>query len=628
MALLPKTPETETTVQQRGPAMEPTAELSLMSFDDAARAVVAMLKDAVPLASWSVTRQQGTDQVFLTVADHDGYGLSSGDTRPWDASLCQHMLSGCAPEIAPDVAQVPALRETVAGRAIGTYAGVPITGAGGEVYGTICGLDPAVSTDRLAAHLPMMRLLATLLAQVLQGDRLRAEAREREAELHWRAFHDSLTGLPNRALFLDRLEHAVQERRLATGPLAVLLLDLDDFKAVNDTYGHAVGDQLLLDVAERVDDLLRVGDTLARLSGDEFAVLLEGSADPGTVAARVVASLQEPFCVDGIDIAVRASVGVAELPTARSGDDADSLLARADVAMYAAKRAGKARLAAWHPAMTLPPTDDLRLREPLRRAIAAGQLQVHFQPIVDLRTSEVAGFESLARWTHEGLPISPEVFIPVAARAGLLPALTAHVLEQACRQLARWSDERGHAAVRVGINVPPDALTDLAFPDVVAGALARHGLDPWQLVLEITEDALLGDLETATVVTRRLQELGTALSLDDFGTGFSSLRHLRQIPLATFKIDRSFTRDLDTDPDAVQFVRALLSLGRDLGLDVVAEGVERAGQADVLAELGCQYAQGWFYGAAQPAADVRWVLDATQLGLGAVVDATPARTCR
>ena len=455
-------------------------------------------------------------------------------------------------------------------------------------------------------HEPLLRTLAALLGRILDAERMHAEAVEREAQLKWSAFHDPLTGLPNRAMFLDRVAHCLNSHHRLRRPLAVLLFDLDDFKAVNDTYGHAAGDELLVHTAERIRGTLRHGDTLARLSGDEFAVLLEDGGDPGEIADRVVGALREPFLIAGTIVPVSASVGVAQLPAASTAVPVtvDAVLANADVAMYTAKRAGKARFRIYDPRMTLPCTDDLQLREPLRAAVASGAVRAFYQPIVQLATGRINGFETLARWDHEGVMIGPEVFVPVADRCGLLPQFTDHMLATATAQLARWNGVLGHRDLRIGVNVPPLLISDESFPDQVAAHSADHDLAPGQLVLEITEDAVLSDLVTSRAVALRLHEIGVELSLDDFGTGYSALMLLQQIPLRSFKIDRAFAADLDRNTDTQRFMRALLALGRDLGLNVIVEGVERTRQAEVLHELGCVLGQGYLFGRPLPAADI------------------------
>jgi diguanylate cyclase (GGDEF)-like protein len=375
-----------------------------------------------------------------------------------------------------------------------------------------------------------------------------------------RAYHDPLTGLPNRALLLDRVAHALDLHRRDLRALAVLLIDLDNFKAVNDTLGHAAGDELLIRVADRLRGALRPGDTLARLGGDEFAVLLEDGGEPAAVANRVVSCLTEPFRIADTVIRAGASVGVTDLAATTAPVSVDTMLARADLAMYTAKRAGKGRLAVYDPVMTLPEGRTLQLSEPLREALAAGTIRAVFQPICELDTGEVTGYEALARWRHDSVDLPPEVFIPVAARSGLLGELTEYMLDRACEQLARWSDQLGHQRLRVAVNVPPDVLGDRGLPGRIAERLDRYHLGHGQLVLEITEDALMSDPDVARAVAHQLRDIGVRLSLDDFGVGFSSLLHLQRIPLDAVKIDRAFTSDLDSNPRTERFMRALLSL--------------------------------------------------------------------
>lgn len=425
----------------------------------------------------------------------------------------------------------------------------------------------------------------------------------REAQLHRQAFHDQLTGLANRALFINRAEHALDLHRRDLRPVAVLFCDLDDFKTVNDSMGHGAGDELLTRVADRLRGALRPGDTLARLGGDEFAVLLEDGADPAAVGARLVQALDEPFTVADTHLTVGVSVGLTELMPGDLTPSLDDLLAHADIAMYAAKRSGKGQLASYDTSMASPYAQDLALRYPLTAAVAAGRIQAAYQPVVSIESGKILGFETLARWTHEGVVIPPDQFIPLAGRAGQLEALTDLMLERACGQLAGWNRHLGHCRLRVSVNVPPILVTDLEFPTRALAVLTRHGLRPEQLVLEITEDALLSDLGAAKRVTTRLRQLGVRLCLDDFGTGYSSLLHLQQIPLDALKIDRGFVADIDTNLGAQRLVEGILALASGLGLDVIAEGVERVAQADILRRLGCPLAQGYYY--ARPTAPER-----------------------
>ena len=587
--------------------MAPSAILlPLMAFDEACRLVVEHLKREVPLAFWSVSRYEDGKQVYVYVRD-DAYGHGIGGSVAWSDSFCQHMVTGAAPQIAPDVTSVPEYTATSVSRGltVGAYAGVPIRGADGALYGTICGLDPRVASQDLVEQAPLLYLFASLLGQILQAEHLRAEAVDREAKLHWSAFHDDLTGLPNRAMFFDSVAHALKTGGLDTPPAAVLLIDLDEFKAVNDTLGHAAGDEVLTLAAQRLQRVVGPGDLVARLSGDEFAVLLESASDPALVAARLVAALAEPFLVEQRPLMISASIGVVELAPDEQTVGAEDTLAHADIAMYAAKRAGKSRYAVYEPCMSLPGTRTLQLREPLRQALARGGIQAYYQPIVDLLSGEPVAFEALARWHHDGRQVAPDDFIPIATRSGLMPDLTDRMLDLACAQAAAWSAELGHCDLRVSVNVSPRSISDPGLSDRVAHHLQRHGLAPDQLALEITEDALLYNLPTAIAVARRLRELGVVLSLDDFGAGYSSMLHLRQIPLESIKIDRAFTGDIDTNPQSEHFLQALLTLGHDLGLRVIVEGVERRTQMQVLRRIGATFAQGYLFSRPVPPEEVR-----------------------
>ncbi len=417
----------------------------------------------------------------------------------------------------------------------------------------------------------------------------------REEQLHLQAFHDQLTGLANRALFINRAEHALDLHRRDLRPVSVLFCDLDDFKTVNDTLGHAAGDELLIRVAERLRGALRPGDTLARLGGDEFAVLLEDGDEPALVGARLVQALHDPFTLEDRVLTVRASVGLTQLLPEEQTPTVDDLLTQADIAMYAAKRAGKGQLACYDATMPRTSADDLSLRENLIEAIRYHRIQVAYQPIVEVGTGAIVGLEALARWTNSGDAVPPTRFIPIAQRAGMLGELTDHMLEQACSQLSAWSAQVGHDQLQVAVNVPPSAITDRMFPGTIAALLDRHRIDPAQLVLEITEEALLEDLPLAREITRLLHEIGVRLSLDDFGTGYSSLLHLQTVHLDSVKIDRDFTSKIDTDPTAERLLDGILVLAGHLGLNVIAEGIERQTQADVLQRLGCRLAQGYLY---------------------------------
>lgn len=439
----------------------------------------------------------------------------------------------------------------------------------------------------------------------------------REYQLHQQAFHDQLTGLANRALFINRAEHALDLHRRDLRAVSVLFCDLDDFKTVNDTLGHAAGDELLTRVAERLRGALRPGDTLARLGGDEFAVLLEDDGEPALVGGRLVQALHDPFALRGGAVTVRASVGLTQLLPQDQTPTVDNLLAHADIAMYTAKRGGKGQLAFYDATMTSADADDLTLRQPLIDAITGHRIQVAYQPIVDIDTGTIVGLEALARWTHDGTAIPPHRFIPIAHRAGMIGELTDHMLEQACRQLATWSARTGRLELQVAVNMAPSAITDPAIPATITELLHRHRLNPAQLVLEITEEALLDNLPVARDVTRELRDIGVHLSLDDFGTGYSSLLHLQTVHLNSLKIDRGFTSNIDTDPTAEHLLDGILTLARHLGLNVIAEGIERQTQADTLRRLQCRFAQGYLYAHPADPQQISQLLHAPDLGRSA-----------
>ena len=467
------------------------------------------------------------------------------------------------------------------------------------------------AADRVTALLVITIFIVVLVRQYLtirENVALTRILENRELELQRRAFQDQLTGLPNRALFKDRAVHALDQHRRSMRPLSLLFVDLDDFKVVNDTLGHPVGDELVIRVAERLRGAIRASDTVARFGGDEFAVLVEDDGDAIHVGTRVVESLRMPFMLSGEQLSIGASVGIAEVPADQQTPELDELFSRADIAMYAAKRAGKGQIALYDPSMVIPEAADLRYRPLLIEAVKQGSIECVFQPVIDLDSGRVHSMEALARWRVDGDVVAPDYFINLAGRLGLLPALTDLMLDKACAQLADWSDRFGRDDLQVGVNVPAGLMTDPEFPRRVAAALQRYGLATNRLLLEITEEALVGDLAVAQRVADQLRQMGVHLWLDDFGTGYSSLLSLRQISLQAVKIDIAFVANIHTDPSAEQFLRALLALGRDLGLLVTAEGIEVPEQADILRAMGCQFAQGYLYARPAPAAELEHLL--------------------
>ncbi len=438
-----------------------------------------------------------------------------------------------------------------------------------------------------------------------------AEALQRQRrELERHAFSDSLTGLANRALFEDRAAHALDLVAGKGERVAVLVLDVDGFKLINDALGHASGDELLRHAGERMNGSLRPSDTLARLGSDEFAVLLEsvrGLDDALGAAERLRQAFVDPFVLKGSEVLVTASVGIA-MSTEDTGD-ASELLRRADLAMYRVKAHGRNGCEFFDPAMDDQAADRLEMVNALRRAVERDELVVHYQPIMDLDTGDVSAAEALLRWRRPGGLVSPVEFIPLAEETGVIVSIGEWVLHQACAEAQHWADE-GLPAVPVTVNVSARQLLDPRFESLVAKALATTGLDPARLVLEVTESSVMQNADVTIAKLDRLSETGVRIALDDFGEGYSSLGQLRELPIDILKIARPFVRELTDDQHDPALVRGIIELARSLGLRLIAEGIEYPEQQAILRAFDCPLGQGFLFARPLEAQGLREMLAA------------------
>ncbi|HMG47349.1 MAG TPA: EAL domain-containing protein [Allosphingosinicella sp.] len=424
-----------------------------------------------------------------------------------------------------------------------------------------------------------------------------SERKEAAARIAHLAYHDALTGLPNRAVFNDHLARAVARAAEAREPLSVLCVDLDGFKAVNDIHGHPAGDELLIEVAHRLRAVVRGDELVARLGGDEFAIVQQGGSQPGhagLLSERIAGALGEPFAVGGQTARISASTGVAVFP-ANAGNPLD-LVRNADMALYRAKAEGRGLTRFYEAAMDEALRQRRQLEADLRLALANGDLKLHYQPLADLDGGTIIGFEALLRWTHPELgAISPEMFVRLAEESGLIVKLGEWVLREACGEAARWTP-----ALKLAVNLSPLQFLQDDLVGAIERVLGETGLDPARLELEVTEGLLIKDAPGALAILQRLKALGVQISMDDFGTGYSSLSYFRMFPFDKVKIDRSFVGDMIANPQALAIIRSVIGLGHGLGVPVVAEGVETSEQLEALRAEGCDQVQGYLIARPNP----------------------------
>jgi diguanylate cyclase (GGDEF)-like protein len=436
-----------------------------------------------------------------------------------------------------------------------------------------------------------------------------------EQKLLHDAFYDKLTGIPNRALFMDHLRLAVERaKRKDDYAYAVLFLDIDRFKDVNDSYGHLIGDKLLADFAQLLEQRMRSTDTVARFGGDEFVILLDDINSPDNaiqIADWIQSELKTPFCLEDREIYISISAGI--VLSDLEYDNADDVLRDADIAMYDAKANGKSRYELFEPDMRIRVMDRLELENDLRRAIDNEELDIHYQMIVSLQTGKIVGFEALVRWNHltRG-QLPPPVFIPIAEESGLIISIDRWVMKKACFQIKKWQLENASFKdLAISVNLSGNHFNETDLIEFVRNTLEETELSPDSLKLEITESTLLEKDDTTTSTLAKLQDLGVQIQIDDFGTGYSSLSYISNFPIDALKIDNSFVRSMTEDGNNLQIIKAIISLSNRLGVGVIAEGVESQNQLNQLKDLGCEYGQGFYVSIPMNGKDVSTLLNET-----------------
>ncbi len=607
---MPDRPEVSARSSHPDRPKTPYDTLSEESFDRIARLAAGALRAPVAIVS---------------LLDDDRHVVKSsvglmGRSRVWRKvplalRYARQVVTSGRPVFISNVDQKPAGSGEVTGRTPDgvAYAVVPLTTNDGQVIGTICAIDTA---PHGWTHTEVNCLLdiASLLMTELELRSDLTVKRQTQEHLLYSTLHDSLTGLPNRSLFTERLRHAM--RRAARHPdnlFAVLFLDLDRFKEVNDNLGHFAGDELLRAVARRVEACIRPEDTVARLSGDEFAILLESIteiSDAGRVAERIEEALSFPITLAGAEVTTSASIGI--VTSSMAHDQPEQILRSADMAMYRAKAAGRARYELFDRAMHTDALARLQLETDLRRAVENSEFRLMYQPVVSLRTGRITGFEALVRWDHphQGL-IQPADFIPVAEETGLIIPIGRWVLYEACRQVKEWhASHPREEPLTIGVNLSARQFSQPGLVEQIREALDATGTPPSALRLEITEGAIIDKGRYALSILSQLREIGVQVYLDDFGTGYSSLSYLHGVPVDGIKVDRAFISDMDTNDANLRLVRTLLTLAEIVGIRAEAEGITSAEQLKELRSLNCEQGQGYLFSAPIPGDAVQPLLSA------------------
>lgn len=491
-------------------------------------------------------------------------------------------------------------------------AGMHYTGMAAARFprGSICmAAESGITSGWLAALIILFSLAVLSIALIISVLDLRLEMRTEvlssslayaNEELQFLALHDALTKLPNRALFEDRLQQETEVAVREQNVFAVLFLDLDGFKQVNDAYGHHIGDLLLVEAAERIRSAVRARDTLARMGGDEFVLLAKVTepSEAANLADKLVMLLQQPFHVAELDLHISVSIGIAMF-LGHEGESRE-LVKHADAAMYHAKALGRSGYCFFESSMTEDAQKQLQLMQDLRLALARSEFALHYQPIIDTASRAIIGVEALARWNHpQRGSLTPDQFIPLAEKTGLVFQLGRWVLNEACRQMSQWY-AAGHANWTISVNLSALQFNHPALIQIVREALDEYALDPHCLMLEITETTAMHDADNSLSILRQLSDMGVRISIDDFGTGYSSLLYLKRLPASELKIDRGFVKDLASNSDDAAIIASIIALGRTLNLKIVAEGVETPAQQEYLSRLGCNSLQGYLLGRPMP----------------------------